>query len=286
MRLAPCGCRRGDAGLGSGPRSRQVAIGAPSRRFCPPLVETNPICRRDAGQARAGAGTGGVAPQVNCAKQTQFHQGGTRDKYFAGKELWLIGHARGPGKTKPICTGVASLKLESPPWSLWSIPASHSRRAARGAVARAKCAKRTQNAADGQGRPSPRPQALTLPPGRGNRAKQSQFVPERNGRQVVCRKRVMVNWTCQGPGKNKANFGAEGRGQGPAGLPALRVGLVVQTNPICCRRAWKTIPKAGGLEAATPQGQSRQTRRPRQKSGRQEICGKSLCCMDLRGFWA
>jgi hypothetical protein len=42
-------------------------------------------------------------------------------------------------------------------------------------VKEADCAKQTQFAADGQGRPSPRPSALTLPPVGGNCAEQSQF---------------------------------------------------------------------------------------------------------------
>jgi hypothetical protein len=38
------------------------------------------------------------------------------------------------------------------------------------------------------------------------RAKQSQCAPERCEGQVLCVKRVITNWTCQGLGQNKANF--------------------------------------------------------------------------------
>jgi hypothetical protein len=56
---------------------------------------------------------------------------------------------KGPGKTKPICR----------PGQRWARAGE--------AVALARCAKQTQFAADGQGRPSPGPGALTMPPARG-----------------------------------------------------------------------------------------------------------------------
>jgi hypothetical protein len=40
--------------------------------------------------------------RAKCAKRTQFCQSGTERKYFVKKELWRIGPAKGPGKTKPI----------------------------------------------------------------------------------------------------------------------------------------------------------------------------------------
>ena len=43
----------------------------------------------------------------------------------------------------------------------------------------------------------------------------------------------MMNWTFQGLWRNKANFRVDAKGQGLAGLPALPIGPVVQTNPIC-----------------------------------------------------
>jgi len=49
-----------------------------------------------------------------------------------------------------------------------------------GAVAQVYCAKRTQFAADGRGRPSPRPEALTMPPMRNKCVKQTQFPPGRD----------------------------------------------------------------------------------------------------------
>jgi hypothetical protein len=95
----------------------------------------------------------------------------------------------------------------------------------------------------------------------------------------------MTNWTEKWPGQNEANFRTDGNGQGPAWLPVPLVGPFAlnkanlpthtemdagpgghrrgrhsgslrQTNPICRRRAGKTIAKAGGLDDATRQGTS------------------------------
>lgn len=61
---------------------------------------------------------------------------------------------------------------------------------------------------------------------RVDRAKQTQFSPERRNGQVLCGKRVMANGVCQEAWRNKANLRAGSKGQRPAGP-------VVQTNPIC-----------------------------------------------------
>ncbi len=59
---------------------------------------------------------------------------------------------------------------------------SQTRRGRMGWGTRGDCAKRTQLSANGQERPSPRPEALTLPPIGGKRAKRSQFrLCRRNG---------------------------------------------------------------------------------------------------------
>ncbi len=103
---------------------------------------------------------------------------------------------------------------------------------------------------DGRGRPSARPKALTLPPGTGTTApnkansrreacgtnkansarvvlphgvkgaKQSQFSAGGQDRQVFGGKGVMVNWTCNRPRQNKANFRRVGRGLADGGRRA------------------------------------------------------------------
>ena len=47
-------------------------------------------------------------PRGNRAKQTQFARSEVKDKSRLGKELWLIGHAKSLGKTKPICARAAT----------------------------------------------------------------------------------------------------------------------------------------------------------------------------------
>jgi hypothetical protein len=125
----------------------------------------------------------------------------------------------------------------------------------------------------------------TVPQGRGYRAKQSQFPPERRERQVPCREGVMVNRTGNTLRQNKANSRLrwEGRGQrgvgrggkcakqsqfrlhrpgrGPRDMGRGRV----QTNP---------IPSgAGGTRAAGAwdEGQMRQTK-PIARSGAPRRC--------------
>jgi hypothetical protein len=75
---------------------------------------------------------------------------------------------RGPGdEGRGSCTN----KANSPTWPR--------RDAGRRTISWAHCAKQSQFAVDGQARPSPRPEALTLPPPKGDkRVKQSQFGPE------------------------------------------------------------------------------------------------------------
>jgi len=82
--------------------------------------------------------------------KANFRRSCGRGKWLAGKELWYIVPAIGFGKTKPICrTGPRGTRDGG---------------ASSRAGAAAYCAKQTQFAAAGRGRPSPRPEALTLPP--------------------------------------------------------------------------------------------------------------------------
>ena len=93
------------------------------------------------------------------------------------------------------------------------------------------------------------------PQGRGTRdkcAKQTQFPAEQKEGQVVCRKEVMVNGTCNRLRQNKANLPARpqtGAGRG-SHRRSSRSGVLRQTNPICGSRAGKTITKAGGPDDA------------------------------------
>jgi hypothetical protein len=70
------------------------------------LRQTNPIGRRTGylgtpiGRPRHKQSQSGGA--AHRAKQSQFLRSGAEGKYFEGKELWSIGHPRGPGETKPI----------------------------------------------------------------------------------------------------------------------------------------------------------------------------------------
>jgi hypothetical protein len=100
-------------------------------------------------------------PQKVLAKQSQF-----RDAQARARAGTAPVPPVGPVvQTKPICR--------------------HGHRWARagevtsGGVAWARCAKQTQFATDGQGRPSPRPEVLTMPPVGDKCAKQSQFAPDR-----------------------------------------------------------------------------------------------------------
>jgi hypothetical protein len=63
-------------------------------------------------------------------------------------------------------------------------------------------------------------------------AKRSQFPRKRPEGQVLCRKRVMVNWTGKRLWRNKANFRMGRPVRGPARLPVPPVGSLVQTKPI------------------------------------------------------
>jgi hypothetical protein len=54
--------------------------------------------------------------------------------------------------------------------------------------------------------------------------------------------------------RNKANFRTDSDGQGWARLLVASPGPVVQTNPICRRRAGKTIARAFGFDDATRHG--------------------------------
>jgi hypothetical protein len=84
--------------------------------------------------------------------------------------------------------------------------------AGRAGPQRAKCAKQSQKAGVGR-----------------QLYKQSQFCQSDAKGQVLCRKRLMVNWTGRGPWRNKANSRSYGKGRG------LRA-AVVQTNPISATR--------------------------------------------------
>jgi hypothetical protein len=72
-----------------------------------------------------------------------------------------------------------------------------------------------------------------------------------------------VRGGCRPIVRNKANLRTDSDGRGSPRLPGPPPGLVVQTNPICRRRAGKTIVKASGLADAT----HRRRRRNRVKQG-------------------
>ena len=90
----------------------------------------------------------------------------------------------------------------------------------------------------------------------GNGAKQSQFRRTDRKRQTLCRKGVMVNLAYRERRRNKANLSM--RAETDAGRrshwQSRCWGKLRQTNPICRRRAGKTIAKASGLDAATLPG--------------------------------
>jgi hypothetical protein len=69
-------------------------------------------------------------------------------------------------------------------------------------------------------------------PRRGQACETKPIPPERQGGQIPCGKRVMVNWTSEGPRRNKANFRKDSNGPRPARVSASAVGPVVQTKPI------------------------------------------------------
>ncbi len=129
-----------------------------------------------------------AGPEATCAKRTQSLDCGLRiGDCGLGTNLPLHARAGRLCETKPI------------------LP--HRPTAAMGGLV---VHKQTQFAAGGHGRPSPRPEALTLPPTGDKRAKQSQFRQSDLKGQVLCGKRVMTNGTHPGRRQNKANFRPSG----------------------------------------------------------------------------
>ena len=106
-----------------------------------------------------------------------------------------------------------------------------------------------------EGRPSPRPETLTMPASRGLTCQTKPIRAERQERQMLCSKRVMTNAHARGPGKTKPmcparpEMGASGRGR-------LR-----RTNPICpgprrvpTTQKCETNPNLGGVGRAGASG--------------------------------
>jgi hypothetical protein len=87
--------------------------------------------------------------------------------------------------------------------------------------------------------------------GGSNRAKQSQFLPERQERQTPCRKRVMVNWTRARPRRNKANLRPDGGGRGSAWppVPLLAATMANKANSLRVDRQ-TLVTGVAGADAA------------------------------------
>jgi hypothetical protein len=94
-----------------------------------------------------------------------------------------------------------------------------------GAVAGAYCAKQTQFVARGPPK-APAAGGILL-------YKQTQLLPERCERQVLCGKRVATNRARNRTRKNKPNCGMDCTGRDWEGRRCQRWSRVVQTNPIC-----------------------------------------------------
>jgi hypothetical protein len=85
----------------------------------------------------------------------------------------------------------------------------------------------------------------------GNRAKQTQFAPERCEGQVPYAQRVMVNWRCKGPWQNKAKLGQDER----SGRWRIRGGQLCKTKPIPGKARWDEATgtgDAGSKRATSP----------------------------------
>jgi hypothetical protein len=156
------------------------------------------------------------------------------DKCFLGQELWLIRHAQGVGKTKPIArSGAPGRCLDC-----------GLRIGDRRPAGRAKCAKQSQLARDRAAETLAAGAAGAAPAGE-QRAKQTQFRRSDLEGQVPCRKWVMTNSMWKGPRRNKANSATGMRDQGPAREPW---GQACETKPI------DRAPQAGSVKRAK-QGQ-------------------------------
>jgi hypothetical protein len=156
-RFAPSGLRRPDV------QTNPIRPGLGRARFqVDERCETKPIARSGAPRC-CPAGPGGTGPpgrgtQGNRAKQTQFRRRAKQRQVLGRKGVMVNSTSDRPRQNKANSRG-------------WDAPGGTTS----GAVAQAYRAKQTQFAADGQGRPLPRPEALTMPPTGDKRAKQSQF---------------------------------------------------------------------------------------------------------------
>jgi hypothetical protein len=149
--------------------------------------------------------------RAKCAKRTQFqkerptHEGTTmRNEAKLGR----AGASGGRRVGKPIVRNKAN---------------SRQGRVGRGLAARGNCAKRTQFPAGPtrDGRQGQSYETKPLRPGRRAHgtvdcAKRTQFLRRGYGGQVLCGKGIMTNRPCKRPGKDEANFRADGDGTGPA----------------------------------------------------------------------
>jgi len=127
--------------------------------------ETKPISRLWREWTRAGRGKGAIAAEPDRTKRSQFPPARQEGQALCRKGVMV----------NWTCRGFRQNKANSAGWDAAGGATS-------GAVAWAQCAKQTQFAPDGPAGPSPRPEALTMPPARGKRAKQSQFLA---GRPIV-----------------------------------------------------------------------------------------------------
>jgi hypothetical protein len=160
---------------------------------------------------RAGRGQRDGGRGANAPNKPNFRRTCGRGKWLAGKELWYIAPAIGFGKTKPICPNDPRGARDAGATSR--------------AGAAAYCAKQTQFAAAGRGRPSPRPEALTLPP-TGQMCETKPICPatprgtrpEGRGTKGKCAKRTQFQTMPGGRGlgaimRNEANSEQVGRGR-------------------------------------------------------------------------
>jgi hypothetical protein len=213
------------------------------------LVEDPPQRRRDPetllGRSAYRLGAGKAGPiRVNAVLRTKACQ--TKpirpiDRSGRGPAKSAVAPSlRADVQTKPICR-------HGQEWS-------RAGEGAGGAVARARCAKRTQFALPQPGKALPMVGAIApneanwqrslkyevsseqspaasppnLPTSNFRRAKQSQFRPSEG--QVLCGKRVMTSWRHNRPRPNKANSRSNNSGQGPARLPVPPIEPIVRNE--------------------------------------------------------
>ena len=174
----------------TGPASSSGTIPARQKLPLASVCETKPISR---GRAGMGEGRQGRQCRYHWAKacETKPIPPGRRDgQVLCGKRVmtnWTRKRRRqNKANSRTDRNGQGPARLPS----------------AAGGTNRVK---QSQFAADGQGRPSPRPEALTMPPVRRQVRQTKPIRRKHQEGQVPCGRRVMTNWTREGPRQNKAN---------------------------------------------------------------------------------